>query len=130
MQARMNMRHTPKQRFEPWRCAAPIAALPLIAEAFASFQKPGKFSVALGKKLRCESPETVDLFTVVAHPWDELFTLGPYADGDLNGSKLQLGWFGCRRTCVVTRAGGIPDGKPWTDRRSACEDAGNVAVGR
>lgn len=98
MQTRTHMPHPPKRRFGPLRGAMSIAALSLLAAACASFQGPGEFSVALGKKLRAENPETVDLSTVVAHPWDELLTFGPYSDRELNCSSLQLGWFDCRRT--------------------------------
>ncbi|MGJ7564169.1 hypothetical protein ACSFBM_09960 [Variovorax sp. GB1R11] len=80
------------------RFVVPAIAVSLLAAACSSLEPPNEFSEALGKKLRTEQPAVVDLATVVARPWDELFVFGPYSGREQNCRTLQLLWFDCRRT--------------------------------
>ena len=72
-----------------------FAALLLAACTSGSSQQ---FSTALANKLQSVRPTEIDLATVSAITWDELFIFGPYSMREANCSALKLDLFECRTT--------------------------------
>lgn len=79
------------------RAIALASALPLLAACTAA-EPAGEFSTALGKLVRSEKVQEVDLANVLPLDWNELFAFGPYSPRESNCRTLQLGWFKCRMT--------------------------------
>jgi hypothetical protein len=74
-------------------------ALALASALVACAAEPaGEFSTALGKLVRSEKVQEVDLANVLPLVWDELFAFGPYSIRESNCRALQLGWLKCRTT--------------------------------
>ena len=57
-----------------------------------------QFSTALASKLQSDRPTEIDLATVSAIAWDELFIFDPYSTREANCSALKLDLFECRTT--------------------------------
>ena len=73
--------------------------LPLAACTSGSSEQ---FSTTLAHKLQSERPAEIDLATVSAIPWDELFIFGPGSTREANCSELKLDLFECRTTFPAT----------------------------
>lgn len=87
------------------RAIALASALPLLAACTAA-EPAGEFSTALGKLVRSEKVQEVDLANVLPLDWNELFVFGPYSPRESNCRTLQLGWFKCRMTLPAEVNGG------------------------
>jgi hypothetical protein len=78
--------------------AIALAGVLAILVACTTAQPAGEFSTALGKLVRSEKVQEVDLANVLPLDWNELFAFGPYSPRESNCRTLQLGWFKCRMT--------------------------------
>jgi hypothetical protein len=78
--------------------AITLASLLAIPIACTRVEPAGEFSTALGKLVRSEKVQEVDLANVLPLDWNELFVFGPYSPRESNCQALQLGWLKCRLT--------------------------------
>lgn len=60
--------------------------------------RSGRFSIALGQALRAGPVSEVDLSSIDAPAWDELFVFGSTTTRDDACAALALGWLECRTT--------------------------------
>ncbi len=75
-----------------------LVGVAMLFNACTARESGGEFSSALGKLVRSESTQRIDLATLSPLVWDELFVFSPYSNREDSCKTLQLGWFSCRTT--------------------------------
>jgi len=74
------------------------SCIALLLSACGAKDRSGRFSNALGQAVRAGNATVVDLASIAAPAWDDLFVFGSTTSRDDACATLALGWLECRTT--------------------------------